>query len=534
MTDRARYLSSLVIFAALIVPAGMSGCAEVFSTDRRTGLYSPPRNHWRERAPSGGIERIAPTDGTMVHRDWGTNANVYAEDDHLSTFAVDVDTASYDIASEYLRRGQLPPPAAVRTEEFINAMKYEYPSPAKDDLAIHLEACPSLVSGEILLRVALQSRRIHSADRKPANLTIVIDTSGSMSDRNKLDMVRTACQTLLDSLHGHDLVSVVRYNHQASTVLRGVRASERGHILHAIRRLRPGGKTSVEAGLKKGYQLAGELFEKDRTNHVLLFSDGVANTDRIEAEQILWAVGHWRRKNITLTTVGVGFGNYNDTLLEQLADNGDGSYHYVNSIRQAERLLCTDLAGTSQIVARDVKVQVKFDPAVVLRYRLMGYENRDVADEDFRNKCVDGGEIVASQSVTALYALRLKPMANPASRLAKVSISYKRPHSTRRRELRNSIRVREILGDWRSAGDSTRLAAVAGYFAEHLRDSYASGQVSLQRLGAEVKTIHVRPIHRDELQRLAELIATSGRLAAGQTENSPSRVLDSLTHKPSE
>ncbi len=458
----------------------------------------------------------------MVHRDWGTNPTVHTDDDRFSTFAVDVDTGSYRLTRAYLRRGELPPPAAVRTEEFINALDYQYPSPSRGDLSIQLEACPGPVRKDmLLLRVGIQARRVHPADRKPTNLTLVIDTSGSMEEGGKLKLVQRTSRALLDALDARDRVSVVRYNERARRVLCGVRASERESILHEIDRLHPEGRTSVQGGLELGYLLATETFDPDRTNHVILFSDGVANTDRTDAEGILRMVERHRTKRITLTTIGVGFGNYNDVLLEQLADKGDGSYHYIDSPDEGAEVLGKNFTQTTQIVAADVKVQVEFNPKVVRRYRLMGYENRDLADRDFRDGRTDGGEMGAGQSVTALYAFELQGDPRGGERIATARIRYKRPSRSREREISQSIHARDILPDFGSAGDSTRLAAVVACFAEWLRETYWARQSSLEDLIAEGRDIHVDPGRAEQIDELLDLIAAADRLSHHRAHRIP-------------
>lgn len=484
------------------------------SDDRADGAHyeRPAARPLRDPAPSP-----ARPPAAMQHQDYGVNPREYAADDRRSTFAIDVDTASYALAKRYIRGGQLPPPAAVRTEEFVNAFDYHYGSPVEGEMAIALDACRApMREATLLLRVGLQARRVHPADRKRGNYVLVIDTSGSMAERGKLQWVQRACAVLLDNLHEDDRVAVVRYDSAARTVMGFSRAGERRAILHAIGQLRPGGNTSVQAGLLAGYVLADEAYDRRRINRVILFSDGVANTDRTGADDILALARRRRDEGITLTTIGVGLDNYNDTLLEQLADRGDGNYHYLNDLDAAERVLGETFTGNMQRVAEDVKVQVEFNDEAVRRYRLMGYENRAVADKDFHNGRVDGGDLGAGQSVTALYAVDLRaplpdgPARPRAPRLATVRVRYRKPGSVWTKEISQSLCVDEVTAE--PARNDLRLAATAAYFAEALRGSYWSSQYDLAAVADLGRSTWVEPARRDQLDELLELIAAA-RLA---------------------
>jgi len=514
----SRIAVTLSVALAAGLAAGLAGCGNrewsPSPADRRGGRpeHAPAEVGCLAYLSRGG--QPPPGVGYMRHRDYGARMPVHADHDRLSTFAVDVDTASYRLVRSYLAGGTLPPPEAVRTEEFVNAFDYAYASPARGELAIHLEAGPSMLAdATIMLRVALQARRVHPADRRPADLTLVIDTSGSMGARGKLALVKRACGILLDTLDDRDRLSVVRYDSTASVVMRSVRADRRQAILHQIARLRPGGTTSVQAGLQAAYRQAAEDFDAERTNRVILFSDGVANTDRTDAESILRIVQRHRAKGITLTTIGVGFGNYNDVLLEQLADKGDGNYYYLDTQDQAADLLGRNFTVISELAARDVKVQVDFNPKVVRRHRLLGYENRHVADRDFRNDRVDAGEMGAGASVTALYVLELRtPPHARDGRIAKVRVRYRKPDSRRTREISRTINTGDVRSNLRSLSDATRLAAVAAYYAEWLRDGYIARRYTLDKLAAVARDVHVDVARRRQLDELRKMIADAGRL----------------------
>jgi len=272
---------------------------------------------------------------SMFFEHYGVNPFIDTEDDPLSTFAMDVDTASYTLARRYVNEGHLPPEDAVRIEEFVNYFDLAYPSPEKGDgaFAIHLEGAPSPFGSErtYLLRVGIQGRRIHVEDRKDAVLTFVIDVSGSMDRENRLGLVKRALHLLVDELRPTDKVGIVVYGSNARRVLRPTSAAHRDEILDAINRLLPDGSTYAEAGLREGYQMANRAFEKGAINRVILCSDGVANVGRTGADSILDVIGEYAGRDITLSSVGFGMGNYNDVLMEKLADKGNGSYAYFDN-----------------------------------------------------------------------------------------------------------------------------------------------------------------------------------------------------------
>ncbi|MGH7860189.1 MAG: YfbK domain-containing protein, partial [Candidatus Binatia bacterium] len=381
----------------------------------------------RARPSTGGTrepnERVA---GDMFFRPTETNPFVDTAEDRLSTFGLDVDTGSWSLARSYFDRGAAPPPEAIRVEEFVNAQSYSDPAPRRGDFTLVAEGAPSPFAPDEsyrLLRFAVKARELGAGDRMAANLTFVVDVSGSMNRENRLGLVRRALGLLLSELGGDDRVALVVYGTRGRVVLRHTHDHEA--IREAIASLRPEGSTNAEEGLRNGYDLAAEAWRRDAINRVILCSDGVANVGATGPESILERIGAEARRGIELTTVGFGMGNYNDALMEQLADRGDGAYHYVDSLEEARRIFVDELTGTLQTVAKDAKVQVEFDPRVVDRWRLLGYENRDVADRDFRNDRVDAGEIGAGHSVTAFYEVELKDGGKGP--LATVRLRAKRP-----------------------------------------------------------------------------------------------------------
>jgi Ca-activated chloride channel family protein len=422
---------------------------------------------------------------SMFFEHEGVNPFIDTEDDSLSTFAMDVDTASYTIARRYVVEGHLPPPDAVRVEEFINYFDLAYPDPADGQgaFAIHLEGAPSPFGGEhySLLQIGIQGRRVHAEDRKDAVLIFVIDTSGSMKRENRLGMVQRALRMLVEELRPTDKVGIVAYGSRAYVVLDPVRADQKRKILRAIDRLRAGGSTYAEEGLYEGYQMAYRAFEEEKINRVILCSDGVANVGRTGADGILETIADYAARGITLSTVGFGMGNYNDVLMENLADQGDGNYAYVDTLDEAERIFVDNLEGTLQVIARDAKIQVDFNPEVVSRYRLLGYENRDVADEDFRNDDVDAGEVGAGHSVTALYEVKFHSgMAEGIERALTVRVRYQDPDTGYVHEVAREFWMDEFEGDWQHTSPAFLLTAAVAEYAEILRDSYWAREGSLE------------------------------------------------------
>ncbi len=424
----------------------------------------------------------------MFFEHYGVNPFIDPMDDSLSTFAVDVDNGSYTLTRSYLERHTLPPKDAVRVEEFINFFDHRYAPPRPSEFvpasydrrgwedenafAIHLDAAPSRFGEDlVLLRVGLKGREIDVRNRKPANLTFVIDVSGSMARENRLELVKRTLFLLLDELKGQDHVAIVVYGSRARTVLPPMSLENRSIIESAIASLTPSGSTNAEQGLVEGYINAARAFQPGWINRVILCSDGVANVGRTGAEDILKRIARDASRGVELTSVGFGMGNYNDVLMEKLADNGDGNYYYVGDIDEARRVFVENLTGTLQSIAKQVKVQVDFEPGTVRRYRLIGYENRDVADRDFRNDQVDAGEVGAGHEVTALFEVKLEKRPE-SKKLATVRLRWESPETGKVTEREESIRLRDVHDRFENAPPRFRFDAAIAEFAEILRKSY--------------------------------------------------------------
>jgi len=417
----------------------------------------------------------------MFFENYGVNPSIDTEDDRLSTFALDVDTGSYTIMRNYLSEGNLPPPDSVRVEEYVNYFEQGYPAPPPHQaFGIYLDGAPApfTQSGRYqMLRVGIQGYRVPDEERKDASLTFVIDVSGSMDMDNRLGLVKRSLEMLVEQLRPGDRVGIVVYGSDARLVLEPTSGSDKGRILDAIYSLHPEGATNAEAGIRLGYQMAMRAYNPEGINRVILCSDGVANVGETGPDAILEEVRHYVEENVTLTTIGFGMDNYNDVLMEQLADNGDSFYAYVDDPREARRLFVDQITGTLQTIAMDAKVQVEFNPEVVMRYRLVGFENRAIADNQFRDNTVDAGEIGAGHSVTALYEIKLYPEAY--GNIASVFMRWQDPDTRQVVEISRDFRTGELEGQFEYADPYFQRAVIVAEYAEILKQSYWAEESSL-------------------------------------------------------
>ncbi len=411
--------------------------------------------------------------GTEQYTDYGVNGFVDPTEDRLSTFAVDVDTASYSIARSKLRSGTLPPFASVRAEEFLNYFDYGYAAPTHAPFAVHLDAAPSPYdAGHHIVRIGLQAKRVSAAARTPAHLVYLVDTSGSMQSPGKIGLAKQSLRMLTRQLRPGDTVALCTYAGSVREVLPPTGGSERERILAAIDSLSASGSTAMSSGIDLAYNLARRTLVRGHINRVVVLSDGDANVGPASHQEILERIGHYKDLGITLSTVGFGRGNYKDTMMEQLANQGDGNYYYIDTQEQARRVFVEQLTGMLQVVARDVKVQVEFDPAAVAEYRLIGYENRDVRDRDFRNDQVDAGEIGAGHNVTAVYDVVLRQGRDRMRPPLIVRLRYQKPlGSEPARELAVPLTGSRMHPSFDAAPANLRFATAVAGFAEILRRS---------------------------------------------------------------
>ncbi|MEW2470999.1 von Willebrand factor type A domain-containing protein [Streptomyces sp. NPDC046994] len=389
--------------------------------------------------------------------------------DHLSTFALDVDTASYGYARRVLSEGRLPEPSAVRPEEFVNSFPQDYERPRGNGFTVTVDGARTGDADWSLVRVGLATRAAPAeGERPPAALTFVVDVSGSMGEPGRLDLVRDSLGVLTERLRDDDSIALVTFSDEARRVLPMTRlGGHRARVHDAIDELETDASTNLGAGVRTGYATAVEGLRPSATNRVVLLSDGLANTGDTDADTILERIADVRREHgITLFGVGVG-SEYGDALMERLADRGDGHTTYVSSDGDARRVFSEQLPQNVELTARDAKAQVAFDPRNVREFRLIGYDDRRVADEDFRDDRVDGGEVGPGHTVTALYAVRTRPGAG--GHLATASVRWLDPGTREPHEESGQLETGSLDDDLWHSSYGLQVAATAAYFADDLR-----------------------------------------------------------------
>ncbi|MEM6584536.1 MAG: VWA domain-containing protein [Pseudomonadota bacterium] len=399
----------------------------------------------------------------------------------VSTFSVDVDTGAYANTRRFLNQGQLPPRAAVRTEEMINYFRYNYPRPQSTQV-------PFSVSTDVakspwnenthLMRIGLRGYDIDRSERPPANLVFLMDVSGSMRSQDKLPLVKTALSGLAGELGSEDTVSIVVYAGAAGLVLEPT--NDARAIRRALDELEAGGSTAGGAGLKLAYNIAEDNFIKGGVNRVILATDGDFNVGLSDKDALVEMIEANRDRGITLTTLGFGQGNYNEAMMEQIANKGNGNYAYIDSALEAKKVLGDEMSSTLFTIAKDVKVQVEFNPAVISQYRLVGYENRALREEDFNNDTVDAGDIGAGHQVTAIYEVVLSGtsgwiparryedrVANAASQKASeaayVKLRYKLPGGDTSKLIERVVGSEKFKNARSPSGDFAFAASVAAF-----------------------------------------------------------------------
>ncbi len=459
--------------------------------------------------PTSVAEPIRPEDATF--KDYGVNPPIDPLRDRMSTFALDVDTASYSVARKYINDGMLPPYEAVRAEEFVNYFVQDYAPPTNGTFAVYADGAPSPFhrDGSMLMRVGVQGYQVPDAQRKPAALTFVIDVSGSMSRDNRLGLVKRSLELLVDRLTYQDSVSIVVYGSSARVVLQPTNGARRDEILAAIYSLQSEGSTNTAAGLQLGYDMAYQAHLPAGINRVILCSDGVANVGNVDALSMITTARGRAPEDVMLTTIGFGMGNYNDVMMEQLANKGNGFYAYIDTIDEARTLFLDRLTNTLQSIAKDAKAQVEFNPDVVASYRLIGYENRAVADQDFRNDSVDAGELNSGHNATALYQVQLRPGAR--GRIATVFLRWQEIDMHGVRELAGEINTWDLVNSFDAASPRYQMNAVVAEYAEILRRSPYS-ELTLAQLAPWAQRVAAQLPQDRDVQELSSLIARASEL----------------------
>jgi Ca-activated chloride channel homolog len=470
-TVRARYIG----YAALELHGIRVMAAATTTADF---VLQPSSVQLQEVVVDGAATRAAPTAMAKAnalygnagyrqrHEQWNTEEYGHKDENQflavsahpLSTFSIDVDRASYSNVRRFLLGGQAPPVDAVRLEELVNYFPYDYPGPTGDDpVAIHTElGATPWKQGHQLLRIGLQAKRVDVAGLPASNLVFLIDVSGSMDEPNKLPLVKSALTMLVNTLRPQDRVAIVVYAGSVGLVLPSSSGDQKAKILQAIDSLEAGGSTAGGAGIKRAYDEAVANFIRGGNNRVILATDGDFNVGVSSDGELIRLIEDRRRTGVFLTVLGFGMGNLKDSKMEQLADHGNGNYAYIDNALEAKKTLVHEMGGTLYTVAKDVKIQVEFNPAVVQGYRLLGYENRLLADEDFNDDTKDAGEMGSGHSVTALYEIIPAGAPNDGSLRRPDSLRYQTSATSRgtpRRTELGFVKVRYKTPD----GDRSRL-----------------------------------------------------------------------------
>jgi len=438
------------------------------------------------------------------------NEFLSAADNPLSTFSVDVDRAAYSNIRRFLRDGQRPPRDAVRIEEMVNYFTYDYPDPSGAQpfsVTTEVASCPWNERHRVLL-VGLQGRRLKTADLPANNLTFLIDVSGSMMSPDKLALVKEGLELLVNQLRPKDRVAIVVYAGNAGLVLPSTPGSDKGAILSAIQSLEAGGSTAGGAGIKLAYDVAKQNFIDGGNNRVILATDGDFNVGASSDGELEQLIESKRADRIFLTVLGFGIGNIKDSKMELLADKGNGNYAYVDSLSEARKVLVSEMGATLFTIAKDVKLQIEFNPAKVASYRLIGYENRLLRKEDFNNDAKDAGDIGAGHSVTALYELvmpgdetgtaSVDPLKYQSTKVTAASpelltlkLRYKEPEGDTSKLL--TYTVNDNHANVIAASDNLRFASAVAEFGMLLRDSKFKGDATYD----EVRSLAHKSLGRD-------------------------------------
>lgn len=507
--SQVRFNTILLVGAALILFIGCENSL-LDSTTMSDGSKAGDRGSSNEYGAYSdnlynGGEDYYP--GTERHGDLTYNGFVDTEEDNLSTFGVDVDAGSYTFGRKKINEGIVPAPSSVRVEEYINYFHQDYASPDTGPFSVSVDGAPSPFRADSLhlLRIGLKGQEASSADL-PWNLTFLIDISGSMYSR--LDLVKESLYILVDNMRLGDQVSICTYAGSVGTVLNPTDLQE--HDADAIKAiiagLESGGSTAMASGLQNAYDVNSSRFLDGGVNRIIVCSDGDANVGATSHEAILELISEHVDQGITLSTLGFGSGNYNDYLMEQLADQGNGNYFYIDTIDEAERLFTEELSGVMEVIAKDVKIQVEFNAASVLRYRLIGYENRDIEDDQFENDSTDAGEIGAGHRVTALYELEL--VEGGSDLLGTVHLRYKMPEGESDIPFDVPITRNDLADSFSQASDRFRFTAGVAEYAEILRQS-PHVQTSLHGVELIIQSSLMGSDERDiELLELIRLLQT--------------------------
>ncbi len=419
------------------------------------------------------------------------NRRIQVSDEPLSTFSIDVDTAAYANVRRFINGGNLPPKDAVRVEEMVNYFDYDYPVPESESTPFNIttEIGPTpWNNGSYLLHIGIQGYEPASFTSKPRNLVFLLDVSGSMNAANKLGLLKKSLRLLVNQLTPQDRVAIVVYAGASGVVLESTPGNRRNEIIDAMERLRAGGSTNGGAGIELAYSIAQQHFNKDGINRVILATDGDFNVGPSNTEALKALIKEKKRSGVGLTILGFGMGNYNDQLLESISNAGDGNAAYIDTLQEAQKVLVEEIGSTLNTIARDTKIQIEFNPKIVSSYRLIGYENRLLNNEDFKNDRIDAGDVGAGHSVTALYEIILtEPLRYNSTKikahqfndeLAFLKLRYKRPDESSSIEMQHAIVMGNSYQQLASTSNNFRFTAAVAGFGQRLRHSDSIGSYS--------------------------------------------------------
>ena len=459
----------------------------------------------------------APADPVQINEenrdrieDFKTNPVKSALEDPVSTFSIDVDTASYSFVRRSLKEGFLPQADTVRVEEMINYFPYDWKGP--DELSTPFNSTVTVMptpwnDNTKLMHVAIKGYDVKPAEKPKANLVFLLDVSGSMDEPDKLPLLKSAFRLLVSKLGPDDTVSIVTYAGNAGTVLEPTKVSERDKILNAVDTLSPGGSTAGEAGIREAYRLAEKSFVKDGVNRVMLATDGDFNVGQSDDDDLKRIIEEKRKSGVFLSVFGFGRGNLNDQMMQTIAQNGNGTAAYIDTLAEAEKVLVQDASSTLFPIAKDVKIQVEFNPQKVSEYRLIGYETRALNREDFNNDRVDAGEIGSGHSVTAIY--EITPKGSPATVIddlrygqaktdnpsgvanadeyAFVKIRYKAPDADVSKLITTPVTSANEVASFDAASTDQRFSVAVAAFGQKLRGTDQVTGINYERI-AEIAT----------------------------------------------
>ena len=447
------------------------------------------------------------------------NAVKSVADEPVSTLSIDVDTAAYANVRRFINHGQLPPVNAVRIEEMINYFDYSYRSPSDttQPFSITSELGPTpWNSSSHLLHVGIKAYRPAPEEVPARNLVFLLDVSGSMATANKLGLLKKSLRLLVNQLSHQDRVSIVVYAGASGLVLPATPGHQRQRIFTALSELRAGGSTNGGEGIQLAYEVARENFIQGGVNRVILATDGDFNVGITGTNNLLSLIQQKKRSGVGLSVLGFGMGNYNDEMLEKISNAGDGHAAYIDSLHEAQKVLVNEIGSTLHTVARDAKIQIEFNPQQVSSYRLIGYENRLLRAEDFKNDRVDAGDVGAGHTVTALYEITLNPVLRYQSErsvsqygneLGLMKLRYKLPEESFSREMMHPIMKEDAQAQLSNTSDNFRFSAAVAAFGQRLRNSQAVGDYSYAEIRQLAKNSRGEDVdaHRSEFLKLVSL-----------------------------